>query len=273
MKQIKNEELKSIQLEMIHYIDQVCRKNKIEYSISAGTLLGAVKYQGYIPWDDDIDIMLTRSNYEKLITLLLAQKPEKFSLLHYKERPTYLPMAKLYNNQTFFTSTLDNLNSGTGVFIDIFPVDQLPNDQREGERFKKEIRREVTHLTASRHGLAYASSEKLLYAIIKSVLWLPSHLRYLGKNSMLAEKVDLHMQKYNGSDGIYCNYVFSPPKHMAYFDKSIFAHYEDIQFEELVLRKIVDHEPFLVELYGNWKSLPKSNKIRNHSYYHWYWKE
>lgn len=78
MKQIKNEKLKSIQLEMIHYIDQVYRKNKIEYTISAGTLLGAVKYQGYIPWDNDIDIRLTRSNYEKLITLLLAQKPEKF---------------------------------------------------------------------------------------------------------------------------------------------------------------------------------------------------
>lgn len=182
-------------------------------------------------------------------------------------------MAKLYKNQTFFTSTLDNLNSGTGLFIDIFPVDHLPNDQLEGERFKKEIRREVTHLTASRHGLAYVSSEKLLYAIIKSVLWLPSHLRYLGKASMLPEKVDFHMQKYNDSDSIYCNYVFSPPKHMAYFDKSIFAHYEDIRFEELVLRKIVDHEPFLVEFYGNWKSLPKSNKMRNHSYYHWYWKE
>jgi tRNA nucleotidyltransferase (CCA-adding enzyme) len=64
MKEITKNEQREIQLELMAYIDKICREQGIDYSIGAGTLLGSVKYKGYIPWDDDIDMMLTRPNYE-----------------------------------------------------------------------------------------------------------------------------------------------------------------------------------------------------------------
>lgn len=271
MNQLTTTELRTIQLEMMTYIDKICRTQNIHYSLSAGSLLGAVKYNGYVPWDDDIDIMLTRPNYEKLMQAFIEKLPSHLSLLYYKVCDTYLPMAKLYDNRTYLKSTLDTLNEGTGVFVDIFPLDTLPDNQVEGEKFKKEIRKAVTHLTASHKGIAYASAEKLQYFLGKSILWLPAHLKYRGKTHFLAEQVDQLMQKYNKSDNHYCNYVFSPPKRTGYFEKREFSEYEDVQFEDLILQKIKDHEAYLSELYGDWRQPPKTK--RTHGYYRWYWRD
>lgn len=81
MNEITKEEQRDVQLGLMSYIDRVCREHGIEYSISAGTLLGSVKYKGYIPWDDDIDMMLTRPNYERLMEVLMGDLPEHFTLL------------------------------------------------------------------------------------------------------------------------------------------------------------------------------------------------
>ena len=120
MKELTNEELRGIQLEQLKYIDRICRENGIEYTLAGGSLIGAIRHGGYIPWDDDIDIELTRPHYDHLISVLMDQLPnEKYALLHYKVRETYLPFAKLYDTRTSFTSKIDNLNRGTGVFLDI----------------------------------------------------------------------------------------------------------------------------------------------------------
>lgn len=164
MKEITKEEQRDVQLGLMSYIDKVCREQDIEYSISAGTLLGSVKYKGYIPWDDDIDMMLTRPNYERLMEALMQGLPKHFTLLYYKNHTAYLPFAKLYDNRTYFVSELDTLNKGTGLFIDIFPLDSLPEDKVEGEHFKKKVRTAVTKLVSSApSGLSYASSEKRIY--------------------------------------------------------------------------------------------------------------
>lgn len=273
MKEVTKDELKKVQLDMIDYLDKTCRENGIDYSLSAGSLLGAVKYQGYIPWDDDIDIMLTRPNYNRLMEVLMAQTPDIYTLLYYKAHEAYLPMAKLYDNHTIASSKVDTLNQGTGIFIDIFPLDSLPDDFAEGESFKKQVRKEVTHLTAScPRGLSYASAEKWQYFMGKLILWFPYHVRYFGKYRTLAEKVDILMQKYNDKNTKYCNYVFSPPKRTGYFDKAIFADYENTVFEHLTLRKVKEHDTYLTQLYGDWRQPPRNNQQRNHSYYHWYWK-
>lgn len=274
MKEITKEEQRALQLELMAYIDKVCREQGIDYSISAGTLLGSVKYKGYIPWDDDIDMMLTRPNYERLMAALMDDLPEHFTLLYYKSHVAYLPFAKLYDNRTYFVSDLDTLNRGTGIFIDIFPLDSLPADKIEGERFKKKVRIAVTHLVSSApKGLSYASSEKRLYFIAKTLLWLPYHLHYKGHSKILAEKVDLLMQKYNNQNQKFCNFVWSPPKKTGYFDKAIFTEYEDTEFENLKLKKIKNHDVYLSELYGDWRNPPKKKAVRNHNYYRWYWKD
>ncbi|PCS00104.1 LPS biosynthesis protein [Lactococcus fujiensis JCM 16395] len=257
---------------MTAYIDQICRENEIEYSLGGGSLLGSIRHKGYIPWDDDIDLMLIRPNYERLMSLLTEKLPEHYSIIYYKVRPTYLPFAKIYDNRTYFTSKLDNLNKGTGVFVDIFPMDALPDDNQKSDEFKKEIQESAIDLAASAPGTVYASASKWYYFIGKLILWFPRHLRFAGKNRQIAEKVDQLMQKYENSDVKSIGYAYSGYK-TEHFPREIFETYEDVQFENRKFRKIKDHNSYLNTLYGDYMQLPPENKRVNHSYYHWYWKE
>ena len=77
MRDISVDELKSIELEMLKFIDEVCKKEGLRYFLCGGTLLGAVRHHGFIPWDDDIDIFMPRPDYEKLIEL--TKDPKEFS--------------------------------------------------------------------------------------------------------------------------------------------------------------------------------------------------
>ena len=90
-------ELRLIQMDILSYVDKVCRENGIKYSLAGGTLIGAVRHKGYIPWDDDIDIMLVREEYEKLVDILSANDsdnniPYKI-LTHSKEKQLNKQMA------------------------------------------------------------------------------------------------------------------------------------------------------------------------------------
>ncbi|GBG97258.1 LicD family protein [Lactococcus termiticola] len=273
MNKISSQELKKIQLDMLAFIDQTCRQEQINYSLGGGSLLGAVRHGGFIPWDDDIDLVLPRADYERLLERFMQELPDEYGLIYYKSRPTYLPFAKLYDKRTYFTSKLDNLNRGTGVFIDLFPMDVLPGDATERAKFKKEVAKAAIDLTSSNPtGLDYASATKPIYFIGKVLLWGPRHLKNKGKARYCAEKVDLLMQSYREKDTPYVGYAYSGYSGEC-FDKAIFEAYEDVAFEELTVRKLVNHDSYLKALYGDYMTLPPEDERVNHSYYQWFWKD
>ncbi|GAB2465156.1 LicD family protein [Xylanimonas ulmi] len=269
---VGEDELRAIQVDILETIDRICREHGIEYTIAFGTLLGAIRHGGYIPWDDDIDIELTRDGYERLIALLATELPEHLSLLHRSARPTYLPFAKVYDNRTEFTSRLDMMNRGTGVFVDIFPVDAVPDDADERQRFHQSIIKASTHLAASNdHGVDYSSASRMAYRLAKLVLWLPAHLRHRGQWRRLAADADLLMQRFNTEQTTECGFLgmLTVP---VVVPRSLYAQYEDVLFEGRTLRKLVDHDTYLRRQYGDYMELPPQGQRVNHSYYRWFWK-
>ena len=121
--------LQLTQLEILEYVDSFCKDNNIKYSLYAGTLLGAVRHQGFIPWDDDLDICMPRNEYDKFIRLWNDNEHEKYFLQNKENTPTFTQsFTKIRKKNTNFLQEDDlGMDYHTGIFIDVFPVDRIPN--------------------------------------------------------------------------------------------------------------------------------------------------
>ena len=106
MTEIDSAQNKKLMIEELLYIDKVCKENHLRYYLAYGTLLGAVRHQGFIPWDDDVDILMPRPDYEKLISLInCREERSKYKVLHAENNRQYnYPFAKLINTDTFTPS-------------------------------------------------------------------------------------------------------------------------------------------------------------------------
>ncbi len=136
-KEINADEQKKLLLDMLVYIDKICRKNNIKYSLIGGSLLGAVRHKGFIPWDDDIDIILDYENYNKLMDILMYENHKDYKLFIPLESDNYpFQYAKLINTKTIaFEEGSLYKNKDYGLFIDIFIYNYISNDEEERSKF------------------------------------------------------------------------------------------------------------------------------------------
>lgn len=124
-------EIHNCLLDIMDVVDDICRENDIHYSLYAGSLLGAVRHKGYIPWDDDFDLVMTRDNYEKFIKVWDKTKPEGF-FLQSKETEEFFTRSFIKirkENTLFLQENEDPEKIHTGFFIDIFPIDLVPKNK------------------------------------------------------------------------------------------------------------------------------------------------
>ncbi|MCI8824627.1 MAG: LicD family protein [Lachnospiraceae bacterium] len=132
--------LQLTELEMLKDIDRFCKEYQIEYFIAYGTALGAVRHGGFIPWDDDIDICMKRTEYNKFLKLAKKNMKEKYDILTIQETPGYIStFAKVSKKGTrFVEETNTNKKYQQGIFIDVFPYDYAPDDINQRKKiFKK----------------------------------------------------------------------------------------------------------------------------------------
>ena len=127
-KEININELKIIQLDITEHFHNFCNKNKIKYSLACGSLIGAIRHNGYIPWDDDIDIYVERKDYDKLIELFPNILDGKYEFICIERNKIWnIPYGKIFDNRTIVE---ENTNDWLpiGVNIDIFPIDKVPDN-------------------------------------------------------------------------------------------------------------------------------------------------
>ncbi|CCZ19742.1 lPS biosynthesis protein [Candidatus Apopatosoma intestinale] len=141
MKELTLQELKEIEFDILKMFDSFCRDNNIKYYLAFGTLLGAIRYKKFIPWDDDVDVLVPREDYDKLIRIF--RDDSKYCLFAFeKNHYFHYPFAKLCDMTTKKEQTIyKNRNVELGVEIDIFPLDLWDNDfekaKIEAARIKK----------------------------------------------------------------------------------------------------------------------------------------
>ncbi len=133
--EVNIEDVQKVQLEMLLELDRICRKNDIKYQLFSGTLLGAIRHKGFIPWDDDIDVCMLRKDYEKFIECCKTDLKSDYFLQYYKsDKKSILQFAKLRKNNTIFTNaTYQDSGMHNGIYIDIFPMDNVKPDTLMGK--------------------------------------------------------------------------------------------------------------------------------------------
>ena len=116
-------------MELLDEIDRICKKYDIPYWLSSGTLLGAVRHQGFIPWDDDLDVEMFEEDYDRLLKVLPHELPEHLALQCHETDPNYFyPFAKLRDRNSYLEEfcIYDRYFKEQGIFVDIFPLVKIP---------------------------------------------------------------------------------------------------------------------------------------------------
>ena len=135
MKQyLSKEELKDSQMNILKFIDRVCKENDISYFVNYGTLLGAIRHKGFIPWDDDIDICLYREDYDRFLNVVKELKDERYKVLDYDSSDWYFQnFAVIVDEWTVVEDNIKVKPHDTSVFVDVFPVDRV-NDLKVADK-------------------------------------------------------------------------------------------------------------------------------------------
>lgn len=136
MKKLTLKEIQKTELEILIEFDRVARKYGLKYSFCGGSLLGAVRHKGFIPWDDDIDVCMPRPDYEKLIRLNRRESlwPEHLYLSSFEDGTLEAPYIKLFDRRTRIVEQHYTQKDVRSLWIDIFPVDGLPSDVKKIKR-------------------------------------------------------------------------------------------------------------------------------------------
>ena len=136
LRRLSLEEIQKIELNMFIWFDRFCRKYGLRYSMAGGTLLGAVRHKGFIPWDDDIDIGMPRPDYDRFVSLMRRKRLDKgnIMLLPQDHPKAVMPYAKLFDRRTYTDFTYATDAGSDCLWIDILPVDGMPEDPKELKR-------------------------------------------------------------------------------------------------------------------------------------------
>ncbi len=236
-------------LDIMKYIDKVCRENDIIYYIMGGTALGAVRHGGFIPWDDDLDIFMTPHEYERFKKALLKEDCESFVLQEWRTDPDYLEYAKVRMNGTTFIeeSFKDRRDLHQGIYVDIMILHKVPKNSF----VQKLVYYESKFVTL------YALSQRNWKPKSKGQTMVLRMLRFLPCKFMAKQCYKQIYRYENLTKGFDWCYWITPAKfHQGLFRREFFEEPIDIPFEDTKLYGSKHIKSYLAYRYGNYMKLP-----------------
>ena len=266
-------ETKQCSLDALLWIDHFCNEKHITWWLCGGTLLGAVRHKGFIPWDDDIDIMLPRRDYEKLLTEFPKGGRYQF-LTAFNTKGFSFPFGKIVDSYTLKDETIRKKFKRIGVDIDVFPIDNLPSDYKECEDYYHEIAKLGLKLDALT--LNYGKGKTLMSTILKNgYICCLRTLEGIGLVSYkkLQRRFIGLAQRYNNQDSDYCG--ITSINHYGIKERNLKKGYKKsvlVEFEGHKLPAPECYETYLSQLYGdNYMQLPPLEKRVSTHTFKTYW--
>lgn len=254
------EKVQHIELEMLEEFIRICEKHDIPYVALDGTVLGAVRHDGFIPWDDDIDVGLLRKDYERFLKVAPQELDEGCFLQTFGTDPGYCNYyAKIRRNGTTFATELDaELKMHRGLFIDIFPLDHLYDDPCRRKKQMREIRMAYQMYIAKEIHKTEQTDGKLKSVLKQLIRSAFSFLSLFCRKERLYKRLDDVRNACNDRETQYVLDDMIPVP-----VRSLFPTVPH-DFAGRSIRIPAEYDAYLTEVYGNYRELPPEEKRVGH---------
>lgn len=259
--QIDSVEMKHKLTNMFAWFHAFCVENDLRYYALGGTMLGAVRHQGFIPWDDDVDVGMPRKDYERLISIYESSVDLPYILETPKTaQPDYLYIfSKLYDpNTTLIENTRAKIKRG--LYIDVFPLDGLGNTEQTAKKWFKAIDMRYKLLLTRATGVRKGRSKLKNLAVYVGRM-IPNAIL---NNRKLQLKVDKMCTKYDFDSSKYGGNLLGAWRYKEVMPTAVMGKPTEYQFEGLTIWGAQDYDSYLTGLYGDWRQLPPENKRVSH---------
>lgn len=249
MSKISIRELQLFQLDILKELDRICKKCDIQYTLAYGSCLGAVRHQGFIPWDDDIDVQMTIDNYNKFTEACKTELGNAFYFQSHEQNPlTYVYWNRIgVKNSTSINLNMSHIHTEWGICIDIFPI-FLASETRL-EKTKKYVRvldllsQKYYHINTTKDAVGSQKLKKMVHGLLPDCCNIRLFRHCLKKLSNLQgdETIALVNTAISLTDE---------------FRKDIFDEVIDLPYENMKLPCVKDYDYYLKKLYGDYMKTP-----------------
>ena len=256
--------IQNIELDILKEVIRVCEENQIEYFAHAGTTLGAMRHQGFIPWDDDIDIAMMRGDYNRFLSIAPQKLKSGYILQHFlvePNTPTYF--AKVRKEGTLFVEGYcENIPMNKGIYIDIMPFDYMPDANQSLERYRRKVVLANNLFIAKTTPCVTFEKNKIKKSIkqlVRSVLhtaMIPVSKEILYKN------LDNSIREFEHSPTKTIGTRALPECVYKYSD--VFP-LKNGKFEDISIKVPNNPDVILTATYGDWRKLPPKEKQYTHA--------
>ena len=249
------------QLEIAKEIARICEENKINYYLIGGTLLGAIRHKGFIPWDDDLDIGMIRSDYEKFMQIAPKCLDDKYALIDWKSDLNYPhPMGKIIKKGTIYRESKRNDNGNQGIWVDIFPYDYTSGIGKDFAKktFKLKVLRSLVRAKCNYQ--TWQSGEGIILS--KYIKNLPFRLAAIFlKKETLVEKYEMLCVEDENLKYLYENGTEDYEKWC--FPREYFIEQTRAEFKGYYFSIPQKYDEYLRRAYGEYMELPPENEREN----------
>jgi len=264
MREISVDETKLIMVRILESIDKCCRENNIKYSLCWGTMIGAVRHHGFIPWDDDIDIMMPREDYNRFLKVYNDSRYGVYSPRNNKNCVQII--TKIYDKRTsvYFHN---HPKSIFGIWISIFPYDNVPDENLNKWKLKRTFWMSLYHFKTARFLTTDSFLMRTTKALTKAIVFpFSSFWLYEKLEKCLTEFNDIQTKRvciWTGVGRTKTTFII--------FNKEWFDECMDIDFENQKTRIIKGYDQFLRFRYGDYmKFPPEQERIPKHNFKAYY---
>ena len=254
-KKLDIDEIKEVELGVMDYIHNICKEKGINYSLAYGSLLGAVRHKGFIPWDDDLDIALKRDEYDKLYQAILEDNNSIYKIVSWENDSRYpYPFYRVYDSRTVYENNYIQNDIELGICVDVFPFDDY-----------KDVNKEITKLDMYRRLSVYT-----LYGIRNKEAGIKNIVRYLMLVVFRLTRVKTWNKKLNDCskapvDGEYIDYLMESKKYSTKLDAKALDEVVECKFEDRVYNIPKDYDHILTTIYGSdYMEIPSLEKRIQH---------